>query len=234
MTLLDSTTTTAIYDIDDTPAPSKRPSARAIRQERQELEYCLLSLEAVSASKTKLELEARLRESVFGSGSFTRLARYRQQYVLGYTRGASDALAKKAGRPISIIPPPDDRVPAKVRLRQPGATWHKHPHGGGWVSHTAYAALTAYAGPNAVIYDEGRLLDTSRLYGEASICETGEVCEGSQVHGTTIVAGTTVVKEGAVVFGDELLLEGVITGRRTPATTMRPPMFSALHNEMAL
>lgn len=192
--------------------PSKRPSARAQRQEELERVYCSSSLDAVLTARTELELDLRLAASVFGIRGYDRLPRYRKQYVRGYIHGARDALARKAGRPASIVPPPDERVPTKIKHLQPGVTWHQHPHGGGWVASTAYIALTAYVGPNAVVYDEARVYDSARIYGDARICETAEVYGAAHVHGKAVVAGSAQLYGSVHVSGDTLLLEGKYEG----------------------
>lgn len=185
-----------------------RVSVRAARAERREATMCLAGLDAVGEAKGELDLELRLAATVFGMRGYASLPRYRRQYVLGYVHGAKDALARKAGRPVSIVPPPDKSVPAHIQALQVNATWHKHPHGGGWVASTAYVALTAYVGPGAIIMERARVLGMARVYGGAMVCEDAEMFDTAQAHGRAVVAGTAVLMGTARIAGDDFVSEG--------------------------
>lgn len=200
-----------VEEIIESPAP--RVSARAQRAERKEATMCLAGLDAIGVAKDELDLELRLAATVFGVRGYEALPRYRRQYVLGYVHGAKDMLARRTGKPISIVPPPDKRVPMRIQSLQANATWHRHPHGGGWVASTAYVALTAYVGPGAVVMERARVLGSARIYGGAVVCEDAEVCDTAQAHGRAVVGGNAVLMSAARIAGDEFVHVGTHTGR---------------------
>lgn len=208
---LDSTASTTSEQIAE---PAHPPSIRAERAARHEASLCLAGLDAVSTATGDLDLELRLAASVFGLRPYERLARYRRQYVLGYIHGARDLLARRVGRPTLISPLPDPSVPAHIQTMQLSAAWHRHPHGGGWVSSTAYVALTAYVGPAAVVMDRARVLDRARVYGGALVSEDAELCDSAQAHGRAVVAGTALLKGTARIAGEHMVAAGVFTAGR--------------------
>ncbi len=174
--------------------PYKSRAAR--RSVAREDSVCASIRDVVANSKAD-ETEGRLQDSVFGSETYSRLPKFRQAYVAGYAAGVRDALAISRGElQEAPAPAPHVRVPRWVDRLQPGATWRRHPLGGGWVSSTAYVESTAYVGPAVVVFDRARVLEQARLQGE-----------GTRVFGDAEVWGSATVFGGALVHGEAQLTE---------------------------
>lgn len=172
-------------------------SRAARRSVNREDALCNAVFNTVDTAKNADERELRLRESVFGSETYRRLPKFRRSYVAGYADGAAEMRARMLGEIIDRpAPEPRVRVPQWVERLQPGATWRRHPLGGGWVSHTAYVESTAYVGPSVVVFDRARVLQNARLqgegtrvFGDAEVWEAAQALGGALIHGEAQLAG---------------------------------------------
>lgn len=167
-------------------------SRASVRAARYETEFSIQVIDGIFASRSQEECDARLTATVWGAATFQKLPRYRRAYVQGYRDGILDSAARIYGKPISKAPPPPPaiRVPKWVKELDANAHWRRHPHGGGWVAHTAYVESTVYLGAEAAVYEDARVLGSCRVYGK------------SRVHGRAELYGSVYLRAGADVSGD--------------------------------
>lgn len=217
--------------------PSALRSRPAQRAAERETELCIGTIDAVFASRSHSELSDRLLTSVWGTKAFERLPKYRKSYIEGYRDGALDAASRIYGQPISKIPPaPHVRVPQWVQELQPDAHWHRHPHGGGWVSHTAYVEHTVYLGPEAAVYDSARALGSTRIYGPSRVCQQAEVYGAAHLRAGAVVGGDAQVSGRVRVIRAKLFAgrytgeavirsseEAAVLAATPPSTSTLPP-----------
>lgn len=212
MTYLDDTREVVAEAVEtDVRELSGPGEVRRERLQRIEDEHCLVALDMVV---NKLPVYG-----LWSASAFERLPRYRREYVKGYAAGASDMAAKHAGRPISKkLTPPPIRLPKWVARLQPGARWHRHDNGRGWVSHTATVSLTAYVGPSCAVYDNARVVEYVELNGHAQVSGDAEMYGVSKAGGQCLVGGTARVGGAIHLLGDVRAFEGMVIGEAVVRT----------------
>ncbi len=155
-----------------------------------------------------------LAGALWESEEFKLLPKFRQTFVVGFVAG----LLANQMSPTTVLPdigkpvPEREEAPRGVRNLQPGATWHRHENGGGWVSETAYVEATALVGAKAVVFDHARVLDRAKIYGAAKISGDAECFGSCHVHGLAIVQGQAKVFDAARVLGRVMLTGNVQVG----------------------
>lgn len=148
------------------------------------------------------------------------------QFIEGVARGTAFLLGEEAAGKFKVPSPKaakkSEDIPRSIKKLQPGASWHRHPNGGGWVSSTAYVEASAHVGAKAIVYQNARVTERARIYGTAIVRGDAECYGTCHVHGLAVVEGHARVFDaarvlgkvrvgGAVVIGGNTLVRGEVT-----------------------
>lgn len=171
-----------------------------------EAHFCRVGLDCVFHAKNPPALKALLIAAIWETEEFKALPKKNQSYVAGYLQGAADAAAflmdtgtetllEERGSNV-------DLPPKEILDLQPGATWHKHHNGGGWVSETAYVEASASVSGRAAVFGNARVLDRTRVYGSSRISGNAECYGAPHIHGRAVIGGQAKIYDAAKVLGD--------------------------------
>lgn len=181
-----------------------------------------LGLELVFRCQNQEELNAAVKEQIEEHEEFKVLPSFRRygilQFIEGVARGTAKLVGSEAAGKFKVAKHPPKKaedVPRAVKKLQPGATWRKHPNGGGWVSSTAYVEASAHVGAKAVVYENARVTERARIYGTAIVRGDAECHGACHVHGLAIVEGHARVFDAARVLGKVRVGGTVVVGGNT-------------------
>lgn len=180
----------------------------------------------VVSSKTQEKLTAAIEEHITSKQEFQKLPLFRRYGVFSFIEGVSRGTAKFefkstlvqfVGEGFNDFEPKkkSDDVPRSIKKLQPGATWKRHPNGGGWVSSTAYVEATAKVGTEAIVYDNARVTGRAKIYGEAKVRGDAECYGTAHVHGMAVIEGHARVCDNARVLGKVTVGGHVTVGGNT-------------------
>ncbi len=121
--------------------------------------------------------------------------------------------------------PISEEPPQEIRDLQPGATWRKHPNGGGWVSDTATVEDSVYVSEDSAVYEKAvvrhqvKLIGTVRVYGFAAVLEDVQLSDRVQVFGSAkvsdraTISGRVQIKDSAEVYDTAVIGNSVEVGQ---------------------
>lgn len=170
-----------------------------------ERHFCKVGEECVFTAKNSTALKALLIASVWNVAEFKALPKKSQTYVAGFIQGVAVGAARLLDAQVDELVErhEDADLPSKDILDlQPGANWHKHPNGGGWVSDTAYVEASASVSGRAAVFANARVLDRTRIYGSARIGGNCECYGAPHIHGRAVLGGNCKIYDAAKVLGD--------------------------------
>lgn len=170
-----------------------------------EAHFCKVGKNCVFLAKNPTALKAMLIASVWDVEEFKALPKKNQTYVTGYIQGVADGVAALLDSHTDELTERHEQAdlpPKEILDLQPGATWHKHPNGGSWVSNTAYVEASASVSGRAAVFGNARVLDRARVYGSSRIGGNAEIYGAPHIHGRAVVGGNAKVYDAAKVLGD--------------------------------
>lgn len=173
-----------------------------------EQHFCKVGRDCVFMGKNSSARKALLIASVWNSAEFKALPKRHQSYVTGYIQGIADGAAQlldEESAPLLERNSDIELPPKEILDLQPGATWHKHPNGGGWVSHSAYVEGSAMVGSRAAVFENARVLDRVRVYGSSRVGGSAECFGAAHVHGRAVLRDSCKVYDAAKVLGDAIV-----------------------------